>query len=64
MGSIWLQRELYIAAHAQPEWLRIVKFPILLLLVYFAWKKKRWKGIVIIMLSVIAIGIAFHFFLR
>ena len=64
MVSVLLQRELYIAFTAQPLWLRIVKFPVLLLLLYFAWKKKRWKGVFITILIVLVVGVLFHFFLR
>lgn len=60
----WFKREKYIAFHAQPTWLRIIKFPIFLLVGFILYKKKGWRAVLYMILFLLVFGIAFHFFLR
>jgi hypothetical protein len=60
----WFQREKYIALNAQPTWLRIIKFPVFLIVGFLLFRWKGWRAVLFMILFLIIFGIAFHFFLR
>ncbi len=60
----FLRREKYVALHAQPRWLRVVKYPVFLgitvLIVYWkGWVAATYWGIILF-----TVGLSGHFFLR
>lgn len=60
----WFKREKCVASHAQPTWLRIIKFPIFLLVGFILYRKKGWRAVLFMVLFLLVFGIVFHFFLR
>ncbi len=59
-----MEREKYVVRHAQPLWLRIIKFPIILAIMIGLGVWKGWMAVLAVLLFCIVTGTVFHFILR
>lgn len=60
----FLAREKYVAQHAQPLWLRIIKFPIILAIAIGLGLWRGWIAVSLLLLFCVVTGTIFHFVLR
>ena len=60
----WFAREKYVALHAQPFWLRVVKYPVFIILFYCIYVWNGWTAVGYSIVFLLVLGFGFHFFLR
>jgi hypothetical protein len=60
----WIEREKYVALHAQPFWFRVIKYIVIVSLFTALGFWKGWQASLLLLLLLAVLGTILHFILR